>query len=111
MSAFSGVIKDLVAAGSAVKSAILKAVGEVDKVIVPEAEKLQPTLDAVAEAFVPGSSSFVDIAVKWLEDSASALDAGGAAVEQNFANAGLDVAAIGAVKALIPQLKAAQAKK
>lgn len=109
-SKFSGVLKKLVDAGSAVKAAVLKAVSEVDDVVVPDAEKLEPTLDAVANAVAPGSAEYVDLAVSWLEDSAAALDAGGAAVEQNLANAGLDAAAIAKVKALIPTLKAAAAK-
>jgi hypothetical protein len=108
---FSGVISDIEKAGSAVKAAILKAVSEVDNVILPEAEKLQPILDAVAEAVAPGSATYVALAIKWLEDSASVLDAGGSAAEANLANAGLDAAAISAVKALIPQLKAAAATK
>jgi hypothetical protein len=108
MSKFSGVIKDLVATGSKVKTAVIKAMTEIDNVILPEAEELSPLLDTVADAVVPGSSTILNIAVAWLEDSASALDAGGAAVEANLKNAGLDVAAIAAVKGLIPQLKAAQ---
>lgn len=107
MSKFSGVIKDIVSVGSKVKSAVVKAMTEIDGVILPEAEKLQPTLDLVAEAAVPGSSSFVNMGLALLEDTASAIDAGGAAAEANLANAGLDTAAIAAVKGLIPQLKAA----
>jgi len=41
----------------------------------------------------------------WLEESVAALDQGGAAAEANLANAGLDTAAIAALKALIPQFK------
>lgn len=106
MSLFSGVIKDITGAAEKVKAAVLKAVAEVDNVILPETEKLKPTIDAVADALLPGASKYVDYAVALLEDVASALDAGGAAAEQNLQNAGLDAAAIQAVKALIPQLKA-----
>ena len=105
-----GFIADVVKLGDAVKSGFLKAVSEIDTVVLPEAEKLAPTLDAVAEAIVPGSSSYVNLAVSWLESSVAALDAGGTAVESNFANAGLDTAAIAAVKGLIPAYKAAKAK-
>lgn len=109
-SKFSGVLKGIVDAGSKVKAALLKAVTEVDDVVIPEAVKLQPELDAVADAIVPGSASYINIAVSWTEDCAAALDAGDAAVEQNLLNAGLDAAAIAQLKALIPALKAAAAK-
>jgi hypothetical protein len=105
-----GFIADLKLVGDKVKAGFLKVVSEVDGVILPEAEKLQPTLDLVAEAVAPGSSAFVNIAVKWLEDSVAVIDAGGAAVEQHFANAGLDTAAIASVKGLIPAYKAALKK-
>jgi hypothetical protein len=109
VSFFSGVIKDLVTAGSTIKAGFVKLVAETDNVVLPEAEKLQPLLETVAEATVPGSSAYVDLAIKWLEDSAGVIDAGGAAVEANLANAGYDAAAIAAVKGIIPQLKAAKA--
>jgi len=108
MSVFSGVIKDLQTAGSKIKAGFVKLVAETDNVVLPEAEKLQPLLDTVAEATVPGSSTYVDLAIKWLEDSAGVIDAGGAAVEANLANAGYDAAAIAAVKGIIPALKAAK---
>lgn len=106
MSVFSGVVADVVKAASKVKSAVLKAVSEVDNVVLPEAEKLQPTLDAIADAVAPGSQSFIDAGVSLLEEVAGVLDAGGAAAEQGLQNAGLDVAVIQKAKALIPQIKA-----
>jgi hypothetical protein len=108
MSTFSGVIKDLHLAGSKMKAGFLKLMAETDNVIVPDAEKLQPLLEIVADATVPGSATYVDLAIKWLEDSAGVIDAGGAAVEANLGNAGYDAAAIAAVKGIIPQLKAAK---
>jgi len=81
----------------------------VDNVVLPEAEKIQPLVDAVADATVPGSGKFVDLALTWLEESASALDAGGAALEKNLTDAGADTTAIAAVKAILPELKAATA--
>jgi hypothetical protein len=111
MSKFSGAGKWLVAEGAKFKNALVKAMGEVDSVIVPEAEKLQPTLDLVAEAAVPGSSKVVNMGMALLEDTAGVIDAGGAAAESNLANAGLDTAAIAAIKGLIPAFKAATAAK
>lgn len=111
MSKFSGLLKDVVSAGAKIKSGLLKVMSEVDGAIVPEAVKLQPLLDAVAEAAVPGSSKFVNMGTAMLEDVASAIDAGGQAAEQNLASAGLDTAAIAAAKGLIPQLKALAAQK
>jgi hypothetical protein len=105
-----GFIADLQLIGSKVKAGFLKAVSEVDGVVLPEAEKLQPLLDAVSEATVPGSSTYVNMAVKWLEDSVAVMDAGGAAVEAKFTDAGLDTAAIASVKGLIPAYKAAAKK-
>lgn len=106
MSVFSGLIKDAVSVGEKVKADVLKAISEVDGVILPEVEKIQPTLDAIANATVPGSATFVDYGVSLLEDVAAAIDKGGAAAEANLANAGLDTAAIAAIKGLIPQIKA-----
>lgn len=111
MSVFSGVVKDITSAAEKVKAAVLKAVSEIDGVVLPEAKKLQPTVDAIANAVLPGASEYVDYGIALLEDVASALDAGGAAAETNLQNAGLDVAAIQAVKNLIPQLKAAKVAK
>jgi hypothetical protein len=108
MSVFSGIGAKIKADGEKVKAALLKAMNEVDGVILPEAEVLQPLIDTVANAAVPGSSGIVDIAMKWFEDSAGVLDAGGAAAEANLANAGYDVAAIAAIKGYIPALKAAK---
>jgi hypothetical protein len=109
------VIHKVVAAAEAdaakVKSALLKTVQELDGVILPEAETLQPLIEQVANAVAPGGSKVVDVAFAWLESAARVLDAGGAAAEANLANAGLDVATIAAIKGLIPALKAATVTK
>ena len=111
---FGDLVKKVVASAEAdavkVKNAILKAVHEVDTVVLPEADKLEPMVAQVAQAIAPGGGAIVDLAYHWLEISAKALDVGGAAVEQNLTNAGLDTAAIAQIKALIPQLKAAAAQ-
>jgi hypothetical protein len=106
----SGLVAKLVAKADAdvakVKDAIRKAVYEVDSVVLPEAAKVEPIVAAAAEAISPGGSSIVNVAYEWLEECAKVLDSGGAATEESLTNAGLDVAAIQSVKALIPQLKA-----
>jgi len=90
-----------------VKNAILKAMQEVDGVILPEAAIIEPIVAQAAAAISPGGAAIVNTVYAWFEACAKLIDAGGAAAEQNLANAGLDVAAIASVKALIPQLKAA----
>jgi len=108
-SKFSGVLSGIVKKAGKVKTAVIKAVVEIDDVVLPDVEKYEPEVEAVANAIVPGSSEYIQIAVSWAEDCAAALDKGGAAVESNLANAGLDTAAIQALKSLIPTLKAAAA--
>ena len=108
-SKFSGVLSGIVKKAAKVKTAIIKAVAEIDDVVLPDVEKYEPELAAVANAIVPGSANYVNIAVSWAEDCAAALDQGGAAVEKNLTDAGLDTAAIQALKSLIPTLKAAAA--
>jgi hypothetical protein len=110
-SKFSGALKDIVDAGTKVKSAFLKVVQEIDVVIVPDAQKYAPELEALANALVPGSSTIVATGLVALEDLAAAIDKGGAAAKANLLNAGLDSATIAAAEALIPQLKAAVANK
>lgn len=92
-----------------VKNAILKAVSEVDNVVLPEVDKFEPLVAQVASAIAPGSGALINVAYAWLEAGAKLLDAGGAAVEQNLTNAGLDAQLIQQVKGIIPQLKAAGA--
>jgi len=106
-SKFSGVLSGIVKKAAKVKTAVIKAVVEIDDVVLPDVEKYEPEVEAVANAIVPGSSEYINIAVSWAEDCAAALDKGGAAVESNLTNAGLDTAAIQALKSLIPTLKAA----
>ena len=110
-SKFSGVLSGIVKDGSKVKTAIIKAVTELDSVVLPDVEKYTPEIEAVANVIVPGSATYVAIALSWAEDCAAALDKGGAAVESNLTNAGLDTAAIQALKSLIPTLKAVAAAK
>lgn len=90
-----------------VKAAILKAVQEVDGVVLPAAEVYEPLAEQVANAITPGGGAAVAASYALLESVAKVIDAGGAAAEQNLLNAGLDTAAIAQAKALIPQLKAA----
>jgi hypothetical protein len=110
-SKFSGVLSGIRKDASKVKTAIIKAIAELDSVVLPDVEKYEPAIAQVANALVPGSGSAIDIALSWAEDCAAALDKGGAAVESNLTNAGLDTAAIQALKSLIPTLKAAAATK
>ncbi len=105
MSAFSGIVAKIKADGAKVKAAFLKTVNELDTVVLPDAQKYLPAIEQVSEAIVPGSSKLEAIGEAWLEESVAALDQGGAAAEANLANAGLDTAAIAALKALIPQFK------
>src|SRR5208337_2035888 len=101
------IVADAEADAVKVKTAMLKAVAEIDGVILPEAAKYEPLLVQAANAIAPGGGAVVDTAYAWLEACAKVLDVGGAAAEQSLTNAGLDVAAIESVKGLIPQLKAA----
>jgi hypothetical protein len=110
-SKFSGVLSGIRKDASKVKTAIIKAVAELDSVVLPDVEKYAPEIEAVANVIVPGSATYVQIALSWAEDCAAALDKGGAAVESNLTNAGLDTAAIQALKSLIPTLKAVAAAK
>jgi len=91
----------------AVKNAILKAVSELDNVILPEASVLEPAVAQVAGTITPGGAAIVNVAYAWLEACAKVLDSAGAAAEGNFASAGLDSALVTQVKALVPTLKAA----
>jgi len=105
--AMMSIVSKLEAAGAKVKDAVLKAVSEVDGVVLPDAAKLEPFAAAIAEAVVPGSSSVVVTAENVLLALAKVIDVGGAAAESNLTNAGLDTALIASVKGLIPSLKAA----
>ena len=76
-----GVISKLESAGAKVKAAVLKAVAEVDGVVLPDAEKLEPFVAALMNAVVPGSGNVAAIAENSLIALAQVLDAGGAAAE------------------------------
>ena len=103
----TGLVQKLENVAAKVKAAVLKAVSEVDGVVLPEATVLEPLIDQVMNAIVPGSGAVAAIAESGLVALAKILDAGGAAAEQNLSNAGLDTALIADIKSLIPALKAA----
>lgn len=103
----SKIVSDASAVETKVKNAIVKAMQEVDGVVLPDAAKYEPIVAQVAAAIVPQGAAVVTVAYAWLEACAKVLDAGGAAAEANFASAGVDTAAIASVKGLIPALKAA----
>ena len=105
------IVADAEASAAKVKAALLKAVTEVDTVVLPEAAAYEPLVAQVAQAIAPGGAAITNVAYSLLETVAKALDTFGSAAEANFANAGVDVAAIAQVKTLIPQLKAAAAVK
>ena len=90
-----------------VKAGFLKVVSEIDGVIVPESQVVEPVVKQIMEAIMPGSGRIADVAEAGLLAVAKLLDAGGAAAEANLVNAGLDTALIADVKGLIPTLKAA----
>ena len=101
---FSGVIAKVVAAAEKVKSGLVKAVQDVDGVVVKLAGDA-PEIAAVVNAAVPGAGNFVTLGITALEQLASVLDAGGAAAESNLKNAGLDETFIAAIKAEIANIK------
>jgi hypothetical protein len=101
---FSGVLAKVVAVADKVKAAVVKAASEVDGA-VNKLETDAPQIEAVADAVVPGASTYVNLGLSLLEGVASTLDAGGAAAEQNLKNAGLDESLIAAVKAEIANIK------
>jgi hypothetical protein len=101
------IIAKVEAIGEKVKAAILKAMSEVDGVVLPEAATLEPLIAGVLNAVVPGSGNIAQIAENSLIALAKVLDAGGAAAEANLANLGFDQTLIADAKALIPTLKAA----
>ena len=101
---FQGAIAKAVAASEKVKAEVVKAASEVDGVLV-KVEADAPEIEAVANAFVPGASSFVTLGISVLEGLASVLDSGSAAAEQNLLNAGLDSSLVAAVKAQLANIK------
>jgi len=103
----TSLIAKLETIGAKVKAGILKAMSEVDGVVLPEAEKLEPLIAALLNAALPGSGNVAAVAEGALVALAKILDAGGAAAEANLANAGLDTSLIADIKGLVPALKAA----
>ena len=100
-------LQNVEAVAAKVKAGFLKVVSEIDGVVVPESEVVEPIVAQLLNAVLPGSGRIADIAEAGLVALAKVLDAGGAAAEANLVNAGLDTALIADVKALIPTLKAA----
>lgn len=101
---FKGVVAKAVAEAEKLKADIAKAAADVD-VAVAKVAADAPEVAAVADAVIPGASTYVDIGVSLLESVADILDKGDAAAEQNLLNAGLDQSLIADVKAQIANIK------
>lgn len=101
---FKGVIAKAIADAEKVKAAVAKAAADVDAEL-PKLEADAPEVEAIANAVLPGSSTYINLGVSLLESLAEILDAGNAAAEQNLVNAGLDTSLISAVKAQIANIK------
>lgn len=101
---FKGVIAKAVADAEKVKAAIAKAASDVDAEL-PKLEADAPEVEAVADAVLPGTSTYLKLGVSLLESLADILDAGNAAAEANLVNAGLDTSLISEVKAQIANIK------
>jgi hypothetical protein len=93
--------------GEKLKAAVLKAMAEVDGVILPEAATLEPFVSALMNAAVPGSGNIAAVAENSLLALAKIIDEGGAVAESNLTNLGFDTTLITDAKALIPTLQAA----
>ena len=103
-SSFKGVIAKAIADAEKVKSAVAKAASDVDAEL-PKLEADAPEVEAVADALLPGTSTYINLGVEVLESLADILNKGDAAAEQNLKNAGLDEALIAAVKAQIANIE------
>lgn len=107
---FAGVFAKIIAKAKQVETIVLsdieKAAADADGV-VSKLSADAPELAAVVNAAVPGAGSIVTIAVGVAEKLCDALDAGGAAAEQNLKNAGLDETAIADLKGLAASVKKA----
>lgn len=101
---FKGVIAKAVAEAEKLKADIAKAAAAVD-VAVEKVAADAPEVEAVANAVIPGASTYIGIGVSLLESVADILDKGDAAAEQNLLNAGLDQTLIADVKAQIANIK------
>lgn len=101
---FKGVIAKIVADAEKVKSAVAKAASEVDAEL-PKLEADAPEVEAVANAILPGASTYMNLGISVLESLADILDSGNAAAEANLVNAGLDTALIAEIKTQIANLK------
>jgi hypothetical protein len=101
---FKGVLVKAVAIEEKLKADLAKVATDVDGAVV-KLEADAPEIEAVADAVVPGASTYVNLGLTLLEGVADVLDKGDAAAEQNLKNAGLDEALIAAVKAQIANIK------
>jgi hypothetical protein len=101
---FKGVIAKAIAEAEKVKAAVAKAASDVDAEL-PKLEADAPEVEAVADALLPGTSTYINLGVEVLESLADILNKGDAAAEQNLKNAGLDEALIAAVKAQIANIE------
>ena len=101
------VIAKIEALGAKVKAAVIKAMNEVDGVVLPEAEQLEPFVAALMNAAVPGSGNVAQIAENVLIAGAKVLDAGGQAAAGDLKRLGFDEGLIADIKGLIPALKVA----
>jgi hypothetical protein len=101
---FKGVIAKVVAAAAKVKAAVAEAASDVDGALVKINEDA-PEVEAVANAVLPGASSYVTLGISVLESLCDILDSGNAAAEKNLTDAGLDESLIAQVKAQIANIK------
>jgi hypothetical protein len=101
---FKGVIAKIVADAEKVKAAVAKAASEVDAEL-PKIEADAPEVEALANAIVPGASTYLTLGISTLESLADILDSGNAAAEANLVNAGLDTALIAEIKTQIANIK------
>src|ERR1700728_4420359 len=101
---FKGVIAKAVAAAKKVKADVAKAASDVDGALV-KIEEDAPEVEAVADAVVPGASTYVTLGISVLESLADVLNSGNAAAEANLVNAGLNTSLIAEVKAQIANIE------
>lgn len=103
----TGLLARIEAKAAEVKAAILKGVAEVDGVVIPESEKIEPFIAPLLNQIMPGAGNVANVAEAWLVAGAKLIDTGGAAVKANLANQGFDSALIAQVESIIPTLRAA----
>jgi len=101
---FKGVIAKAVAAAQKIKADVAKAASDVDGALVKITEDA-PEVEAIADAVIPGASTYINLGIGVLESLADILNSGNAAAEANLVNAGLDTSLIAEVKAQIANIK------